>query len=147
MWNVPDKDNDIGATKEAKVRGEKNLIKKNEIYISTIMHLITTIFNHNTVDIYFIISSLLSLITQRNPKTVRTSRGPSIDSSGSRDIDDDEEEDEEKLESEEPKHWVYGMKEGTILKAKACSFLVFFFLCFVTNIAPIIAVVIYHYFY
>nr|XP_053653886.1 histone-lysine N-methyltransferase 2C-like isoform X6 [Cherax quadricarinatus] len=55
----------------------------------------------------------------RNPKTVRTSRGPSIDSSGSRDIDDDDEDDDDnKLENEEPKHWVYGMKEGTLLQAK-----------------------------
>lgn len=85
-----------------------------------IIHLITTIFSLTVVDGCFVISSFLSLITIRNPKTVRTSRGPSIDSSGSRDIDDDEDDDEEKLESEEPKHWVYGMKEGTILKAKAC---------------------------
>ncbi|KAK8388323.1 hypothetical protein O3P69_020366 [Scylla paramamosain] len=55
----------------------------------------------------------------RNPKTVRTSRGPSIDSTGSRDIDeDDDEDDENKLDTEEPRHWVYGMKEGTILPAK-----------------------------
>ncbi|KAG7160856.1 histone-lysine N-methyltransferase 2C-like 1 [Homarus americanus] len=55
----------------------------------------------------------------RNPKTVRTSRGPSIDSSGSRDVDDDDDDDEDnKLDNEEPKHWVYGMKEGTILQAK-----------------------------
>ncbi|KAK7063303.1 Lysine Methyltransferase 2D [Halocaridina rubra] len=53
----------------------------------------------------------------RNLKTVRTSRGPSIDSSGSRDVDDDDDEDEEKLD-DEPRHWVYGMKEGTILQAK-----------------------------
>ncbi|XP_068205977.1 histone-lysine N-methyltransferase 2C-like isoform X15 [Palaemon carinicauda] len=53
----------------------------------------------------------------RNPKTVRTSRGPSIDSSGSRDVDDDDDDDEEKLD-DEPRHWVYGMKEGTILQAK-----------------------------
>nr|XP_045609496.1 histone-lysine N-methyltransferase 2C-like isoform X5 [Procambarus clarkii] len=61
-----------------------------------------------------------SIITHnRNPKTVRTSRGPSIDSSGSRDIDDDDDDDDDnKLENEEPKHWVYGMKEGTILQAK-----------------------------
>ncbi|XP_066943900.1 histone-lysine N-methyltransferase 2C-like isoform X12 [Macrobrachium rosenbergii] len=53
----------------------------------------------------------------RNPKTVRTSRGPSIDSSGSRDVDDDDDDDEEKLD-DEPRHWVYGMKEGTVLQAK-----------------------------
>lgn len=50
---------------------------------------------------------------------MRTSRGPSIDSTGSRDIDDDEDDDDEnKLDTEEPRHWVYGMKEGTILQAK-----------------------------
>ena len=50
---------------------------------------------------------------------MRTSRGPSIDSTGSRDIDDDDDDDDEnKLDSEEPRHWVYGMKEGTILPAK-----------------------------
>ncbi|XP_050716817.1 histone-lysine N-methyltransferase 2C-like isoform X5 [Eriocheir sinensis] len=61
-----------------------------------------------------------SIITHnRNPKTVRTSRGPSIDSTGSRDIDDDDDDDDEnKLDNEEPRHWVYGMKEGTILQAK-----------------------------
>lgn len=59
------------------------------------------------------------IIHTRNPKTVRSSRGPSIDSSGSRDIDDDDDDDDEnKLENGEPKHWVYGMKEGTILQGK-----------------------------
>ncbi|XP_071540275.1 uncharacterized protein trr isoform X3 [Panulirus ornatus] len=59
------------------------------------------------------------IMHNRNPKTVRTSRGPSIDSSGSRDVDDEDDDDEDnKLDNEEPKHWVYGMKEGTILQAK-----------------------------
>lgn len=50
---------------------------------------------------------------------MRTSRGPSIDSTGSRDIDDDDDDDDEnKLDNEEPRHWVYGLKEGTILQAK-----------------------------
>ena len=55
---------------------------------------------------------------RNNPRGPR-SRGLSLDSSGSRDMDDDDDDDDdEKLEDGgERKHWVIGMKEGTILRA------------------------------
>lgn len=57
------------------------------------------------------------------PKFNRPVRGPSLDSCGSRgELDDDEEGDEDgdgkEGGVEEPKHWVYGLKEGAILQAQ-----------------------------
>ena len=58
-------------------------------------------------------------------KMNRPVRGPSLDSCGSRgDLDDDDDGDDEgepKECVEEPKHWVYGLKEGTIIPAQVRS--------------------------
>lgn len=53
----------------------------------------------------------------RNFKGIRSR--PSLDSTGSREMDEDEGDDEEKMDSAPgAQHWVYGMKEGTLLNAK-----------------------------
>ena len=51
----------------------------------------------------------------RNPsRQGRPFRGHSLDSRG--DCEDEDEEEEDRGDDQGPRHWVYGLKEGTILQ-------------------------------